>query len=288
MLLWVSGMRIHLTTRARLGYQPFHDDDACRWFWGRLRQAFRKAFAAALMPDHAHVVAEVDDVAAAQRTLARVVAGFGRAFGGGGRFERVPVPRVVPDRKHLLRQIRYVHLNPCRASLAADPCEWTWSTHREVLGAVVDPWVDAVWLAGQLGADSGDFARWLHGYVSGDPSVAIEGTPLPIAAPVSRVARIPLAEIGYATAAATRAPLADLRRRTRTRRLFICVAREQGWTRAPELAAVCGVTKRAIFKVWSSDPPPGIQAVLLCLGDRRLTRAFDVRRPETHHAELVG
>lgn len=270
-------MWIHLVVRARQGCRPLHDDGACRWLWGRLVAVFPDTLAAVLMPDHLHDIVEVDCPTGAQRALARVIAGFGRRF-GAGRFAPVPEPALVPDRKHLLRQLRYVHLNPCRAGLAADPCEWVWSTHRDVIGAVAQPWVDIRWLARQVGATPVGFASWFHGYVSGDPSVAVSGTRAPIPAASVPVARVPLAEIAYAAAAATRAPLQDLRRRTAARRLFLWVAREQGWDRASELAAICAISRRAVYKVWSGDPLPGLGAVRLCLGDRRLTRTFEKRR----------
>src|SRR5208283_2925907 len=85
----------------------------------------------------------------------------------------------IPDFHHLKRQIRYVHLNPCRSRLVRDPMEWEWSTHRDVLGAVGEAWVDLPQLHRIWGARDDEFRRIFHAYVSGDPSALVEGTPLP-------------------------------------------------------------------------------------------------------------
>jgi hypothetical protein len=90
---------------------------------------------------------------------------------------KVPEPILIPDRHHLLRQIRYVHLNPCRAGLAPDPLSWEWSTHRDFTGCVINPWPSITRLATELKVDRHRFGNWFHAYASKDPSVAIAGTP---------------------------------------------------------------------------------------------------------------
>jgi hypothetical protein len=49
------------------------------------------------------------------------------------------------------RQVRYVHLNPCRDRFANDPLVPVWSTHRGAIGGEVDPWVSAERLSRALG-----------------------------------------------------------------------------------------------------------------------------------------
>ncbi len=41
---------------------------------------------------------------------------------------------LVDAERYLLALVRYVHLNPLRAGLVADPADWPWSGHRAYLG----------------------------------------------------------------------------------------------------------------------------------------------------------
>jgi hypothetical protein len=45
---------------------------------------------------------------------------------------------LCSDDPYLLTLIRYIHLNPVRAGLAAGPKDWRWSGHEEYLGSVSD------------------------------------------------------------------------------------------------------------------------------------------------------
>lgn len=53
--------------------------------------------------------------------------------GVSGRLVRpLPPAEAVPEGPKRRRSVRYVHLNPCRARLVADPLAWPLSTHRDV------------------------------------------------------------------------------------------------------------------------------------------------------------
>ena len=117
--------------------------------WRVLRRAFPEALGAGLMPDHLHVVDESMGRVEARRALALALsrATYGM---GTGVWQAVPEPDEVREPK-LARTIRYVALNPCRAKLVGDPLEWMWNTHRDVMGAVAEPWVTGGRLSGRLG-----------------------------------------------------------------------------------------------------------------------------------------
>jgi len=80
-----------------------------------------------------------------------------------------PPPEAIPDEKHLRRTIRYVHLNPDRSHLVGDPLSWPWSTHRDATGLAMFPVIER---------DA--FPARFHAYVSGDPTVNVDGTELPV------------------------------------------------------------------------------------------------------------
>jgi len=71
----------------------------------------------------------------------------------GHLFERRYRAVLVDADAHLLRLTRYIHLNPVRAGLVADPADYPWSGHRAYLGLADVPWLTTNFLLRVLGAD---------------------------------------------------------------------------------------------------------------------------------------
>ena len=277
--------------------------------WRGLRRGFPDALAAVLMLDHVHVLDEGMAPAAARRrlaqTLSRATYGLGR-----GVWDAVPLPDGVHESK-LARTIRYVALNPCRKGLVADPLEWVWSTHRDVMGAVADPWVPAERLAMRLGPFRWDSRGEWHRYVSSDFAVAFRGTPAPLSArgaaeatagsctrpPLRLAADSPcgpthtLMEIAEAVATALRISPAAVRTRGPARNLFVHLARRQGWRDSSVIAAAGACTRRSVNRLTGIEPArEALAAAAICLGDARL-RAGEpsrVSRPDSGHRRQDG
>jgi hypothetical protein len=186
------------------------------------------------------------------------------------RWDRVVLKGELGGYKKIARQVRYIHLNPCRAALTDDPLRWLWSTHRDVVGAVVDPWIDGLRLAPHLGKSTCGFEDWFHGYVSADPTVHVAGTFPPAPASACDVPSIPLANVATAARAAMRAGPSDIRRIGQARRLFLCLAHQQGWRDPRQLAAMCAMSTKAVRWNFARASAAGLAAAALCLGDDRL------------------
>jgi hypothetical protein len=244
--------------------------DTGAWLWKHLRAAFPRAIAVALMPDHPHLVMPSDDPEAERVRLARLLGQFGRRFGVRGRIADTPAPSPIREREVLARQVRYVALNPCRAGLVACPLAWQWSTHRDVIGACIDPWVTATRLAAALERPVHGFASRHHAYVSGDPHARVAGTPMPIAAAPDALAKVGLRDIAEAATAATRTPIRSIRAAGQPRTLFVALAYEQGWGHPPRLAEICGCSRWTIHRLRTEVDPQHLAAARLCLGDARL------------------
>jgi hypothetical protein len=242
--------------------------------WHALRRGFSEALAAVLMPTHLHLIAEVVSAAAAKVSLARILGALARRHSPSAedpiRWQPVPKPIVIAGPEHLRRQVRYVALNPCRDKLVRDPLEWLWTTHRDVVGAVADPWVATTRLAQLLDENERGFGESFHRYVSGDTSCAVRGTPAPRAPRPSDCARFPLERIMMAAAAATREPLEAARAIGPTRAAFVLLAMRQGWTDARILARAAGMTTRGIRSLRAKERPELVAPASLCLGDDRL------------------
>jgi hypothetical protein len=271
-------MYFHLTARVRgicltdFGVAPV--------VWGGFRRAYPDALAALLMPNHPHLIVNAQDGTEARRRLTAVLSGVTRFCHhqprlGDPTWEVAPVPDPIPDSQHLAREIRYVLLNPCRAGLVADPLEWLWTTHRDVVGAVVDPWVTASRLATALGRPRAGFARDHHQYVSGDPSVCVSGTPLPRPAVRTKPTGVGLAQVHAAALAVTRAPVEALRRRSLARRILIRLAAENGWRRPALLGRACGIARQSVHRLLGAPLERSVMdPTTLCLGDERLMRPY--------------
>lgn len=262
---------MHVTARTVRPHAPLCEPEHAGWLWEQLRECFPRSLAAVLMPNHPHVLAHVEDPEGDRVRLARVLGHFARRVGvRRGLFEPVPPFQVVEGRDKLWRMCRYLALNPCRADLCDDPLRWLWGTSRDVVGASTDPWVSAMDLACELNRCPDRLATDFHRYVSSDPAVAVCGTPCPVPASPQRLPIVGLHRIVLAAAAATRSPTSAIMHPSPTRRLFVQLARHQGWRDTSALAALCHVDRRSINRLAQHPDPHLLRAGALCLGDARL------------------
>lgn len=254
----------HLTGRASPAAPALDHQETGSWLWTRLREAFPQAIGVVVMPDHLHLLCELDPRAAEQR-LVRLLGHFARAFGVRGGSAHVPPAEAIRSTAALARHVRYVALNPCRKGLVACPLMWPWSTHRDVVGACVDPWITAERLATTLGAPRRGFEARHHAYVSGDPHASVTGTSLPRAAPRVDIAAIPLQALIEAVASATRTSIDEM-----PRGLLVALALDQGWRQTSLLARVTGCSTRTIQRLSREVDARALQSARLCAGDERL------------------
>lgn len=263
---------VHLTAKMRPPHALFWEFDHASWFWERMREGYPGVLGLCLMPDHPHLLADVEDPEAARARFVRTCGHLQRRAGVPNLWEPVPRAEVIIGRQKLIRSVRYLALNPPRKNLCGDPLEWWWSTHRDVVGAVARPLVTAGKVARITRVWRARSAKWLHGYCSGDPSVRVEGTAFPQAAVFEGVASHPLAELAAAAIMATRSDPRRLDTRGEHRTLFVWLARAFGWNDAVVVGRVCGLSANAVRRAWRGRAPTGLDAATLCLGDARLLR----------------
>jgi hypothetical protein len=227
----------HLVARSIRGTLLFHTWGEAYALWERIA-GLGPTVALALMPDHLHLVARSID----PRAWNGALSGYARWRNavrreGGPVFAPSPPPEEIPNRQHLERTIRYVHLNPCRARLVADPLAWPFSTHRDAVGLALRP----------VRAPESD-PDGFHASVSGDRSVALEGTLLPArgtAAPSP-------AQILDAASALARVPLGAVAHHRPARALAIHALRAEGMgTRA--VGALFGVSHVTVLHAPTPD-----------------------------------
>jgi hypothetical protein len=250
----------HLVARGADGRLLFRTWREGLALWDRVWRAVPDAAALVLMPDHLHLLHVVD----VREALAAAASGFARwrnaARGERGRvFEALPPAEPLVDDDKRRRSHRYVHLNPCRARLVRDPLAWPLGTHRDAVGLAWDPVV-------RVRPDPERF----HAWVSADPSVAVDGTPLP-----GWTRRTDdLGAVRDAVSAVTRTPLSALGRRGAARTLFLRAAAELcPSASADEAAALVGASRATAYR--AAHARLELAPVVRALGDERFAPLGD-------------
>jgi hypothetical protein len=205
-------------------------EEGCH-LWNLMLRHCPSPRALCVMPDHVHLL-HTADAARGFHLARRAYAQWLLHRQADSRlWHRAPPPKFVPAGQKLNRDIRYIHLNPCRAHLVDDPLAWPLSTHLDAVGLAVPPCRPAM-------SDSAGF----HAYVSGDPTVAVAGSELPIPALSPS-----LDDLRNAVSAATRTPTSTLlARRGPARSLFLTAARAVTNRKVAEIADYAGVSARAV------------------------------------------
>lgn len=262
----------HWVVRANTPFQPFSDFETARKIWASLMKSFPQMVAAVLMPNHGHfILPKLKEEGRVRYKLGGVIGQVNKSKKIRDYWQVIPPPALIPDQHHLRRQVRYVALNPCRKGLRKDPLEWYWSTYRELFGAAVDCSGRSEALAELLREARRDFLVRFHSYVSGDPSVSIQGTPFPKLLSPQAYSYKSLDEIWGASAAALRVSPLSVKKKGDLRILFIHLAFSHGWRRRTALLAeICGISTRAVRHILRGPVPEGMEAAHLCLSDLRL------------------
>lgn len=111
-------------------------------------------YAYVLMPNHFHLLVEVQEVSTArwmQALLTSYARRFNRVHGRRGHLFHGRYKAIVCEREsYLLELVRYIHLNPVRARLVKQPGAWNWSGHGEYLGTAKRRLIDPGPVLGQL------------------------------------------------------------------------------------------------------------------------------------------
>ncbi len=146
--LTVPGYPHHLIQRGNNRQAIFIDAVDCARYLAELGELAPlhglAVHAYVLMPNHVHLV-----VTPAERdTLARLMQALGRRYvrhfndrhrRTGTLWEGRYRSTVVESDRYLLACMRYVEMNPVRASLVSEPAQYRWSSHGHHAGSRVDP-----------------------------------------------------------------------------------------------------------------------------------------------------
>jgi hypothetical protein len=228
--------------------------------WPKMRKLFPDAVACLLMPEHAHGVLPND--APRLAALGRLFQQHGRVFGTGWDFTKPAPCYSLPI---LRRKTRYTHLNPVREGVVDDPLVWPWSTLRDALGVVVDPWV----APGRMQRILRQAPRQLHAFTT---SLLRPEFQTPLAQPdLCGGWSVSLTAVAQACASALRCRPDHLQSKGHPiRPTFVALARRAGNPRVEDLAAACHVAKRGVTRLHDRADARTVDIALRCLADARL------------------
>jgi REP element-mobilizing transposase RayT len=123
-----------------------------------------------LMTNHVHLVVQAGE-APLSRAMQNLAFRFTRFVNArrkriGHLFQGRYKALLVDADSYLLELVRYVHLNPVRAGLVADPADWPWSGHRAYLGRGAPAWLTTDWVLGALAGDRQDARAAYRAFVA--------------------------------------------------------------------------------------------------------------------------
>jgi REP element-mobilizing transposase RayT len=266
----------HFVARTRFHHPIFKKTSLSRFMWNELRTQFPKAHAAVIMPNHIHLLAPSEDPQKSLKQINDLLKRASIKFKLGiNTWEAPPSPILIPDSKHLLRQIRYVHLNPCRARLTQDLLEWEFSTHREALGLRLKLWPGIQSTLLSLGYQSRKDLERFHEYVSSDPSTKVSGTNLPRTTGSHVVSEWSMKNIVEAVRAAHQVDQKISDWPPTTKKDLVWMLMDQGYDQTKVIKEVLNYGRTQIWKFKNSDPPSdrSMRILRVYVADERLRSA---------------
>lgn len=158
--LSVAGYPHHIIQRGNDRQAIFADSSDLSRYLDALRSVTAEhrlaVHAYVLMPNHVHLLitpADARAIGAAMQAIGRrYVRWFNDRHGRtGGLFEGRYRSTVVEADRYLMACMRYIELNPVRASLVEAPEQYAWSSFRHHIGLTTDPLISDHALYWQLG-----------------------------------------------------------------------------------------------------------------------------------------
>lgn len=145
--VFVKGGIYHVYNRLARGERVFAELEEAEAFVALFREVATRdgltVFGWCLMPNHYHLAVRVNDISldrpmrSLQQRVTRRVNARQRVFGSlwQGRYKA----KMVDTQRYLDQLLVYIHLNPITAGMVADPADYRWSGHSEILGRVRNP-----------------------------------------------------------------------------------------------------------------------------------------------------
>ena len=159
-LTWQPGTYYHIYNRGARGLSIFHEAGNYLFVLRRIKQYCRDfhftVIAYCLMPNHYHLLVRQDGETPAGMLPQRVFNSYTKAYNkrydhSGTLFEHRYQAKPVTDETYLLHLCRYIHANPVKDGLVADPGQWLYSNYLEWVGERDGTLVDRAFVQAWVG-----------------------------------------------------------------------------------------------------------------------------------------
>jgi len=169
----VPGGVYHVMLRGNGGTRIFFANEDYGYLYGLLEEGTERfgyrVHAFCCMPNHLHMAVQVGAVPLSrslQNVAFRYTRWINRRKWQVGHLFQGRYKAILVDRdSYLLELVRYIHLNPVRATLVAEPEAYRWSGHRAYLGTERLSWLTTDWVLRQFGDRVGTARRRYQRFV---------------------------------------------------------------------------------------------------------------------------
>jgi putative transposase len=173
MLTWQQGMVYHIYNRGAHKVTIFKEETNYLFVLSKIKKYCREnqlsLIAYCLMPNHYHFLLRQDGNEAAGNLPQSVFNSYTKAYNkryehSGTLFEGRFRAKAIQTRSHLLHLCRYIHGNPVKDGLVADPADWPYSNYLEWIGEREGTLVDRPFIQSQF-EDAGEYRKFVFEYL---------------------------------------------------------------------------------------------------------------------------
>jgi putative transposase len=170
---WQPGMYYHIYNRGAHQLRIFQEPTNYLFVMRKIKEHAKanqiSMIAYSLMPTHYHFLVRQDGDKPAGNLPQSVFNSYSKAYNkmyshSGTLFEGRFRAKVIQADSHLLHLCRYIHGNPVKAGLVADPAEWPYSNYREWIEARSSTLVDREFIKEQF-SSLAEYKKFLFQYL---------------------------------------------------------------------------------------------------------------------------
>jgi len=172
-LTWQKGMYYHIYNRGVSKVTILHEATNFLFVIRKIREYSQanhiSIIAYCLMPNHYHLLVRQDGQEPAGNLPQSVFNSYSKAYNkmyshSGTIFEGRFRAKVIQTSSHLFHLCRYIHGNPVKDGLVADPTDWPYSNYLEWIGERNDSLVDKDFIKGQF-SNAEEYKKFLFEYL---------------------------------------------------------------------------------------------------------------------------
>lgn len=172
-LTWQKGMYYHIYNRGMSKSSIFREESNYLFVLGKMKEICREnqlsMIAYCLEPNHYHFSVRQDGEHPAGNLPQHVFNSYTKAFNkkyghSGTLFEGRFRAKAIQNSSHLLHLCRYIHGNPVKDGMVANPADWPYSNYLEWVGERKGTLVDHEFIKEQFGSAE-EYKKFLFEYL---------------------------------------------------------------------------------------------------------------------------